>query len=59
MPSSRDRFIESFLQVSMSDTRYYNAVYNLGKCSLERVTRSILELVPVGLVAAAVRSTRP
>lgn len=43
----RERFIERFLHCSMADTRYYNAVFNTAKNPLERVARSILELIPV------------
>ena len=43
----RERFIERFLHCSMADTRYYHAVFNTAKNPLERVTRSILELIPV------------
>lgn len=42
----RDRFIERFLHCSMSDTRYYHAVFNTAKSPIESIARSILELVP-------------
>ena len=44
---SRERFLESFLHCSIADTRYYNAVFNTSKNTLERITRSILELLPL------------
>ena len=43
----RERFIERFLHCSMADTRYYHAVFNTAKNRLERITGSILELIPV------------
>jgi cytidylate kinase len=49
---SRERFIESFLHCSMADTRYYNAVFNTAKSSVERITRSMLELIPIPLERA-------
>jgi len=42
----RERFIERFLHCSMADTRYYHAVFNTAKNPLERITRSILQLIP-------------
>ena len=41
----RERFIERFLRCSMADTRYYHAVYNTEKCSLESIAGSIIELL--------------
>jgi hypothetical protein len=46
----RERFLESFLHCSIADTRYYNAVFNSSKNSLDAITRSILELVPLAAV---------
>lgn len=43
----RDRFIERFLHSSMADTRYYHAVFNTAKSPIERIARSILELIPI------------
>lgn len=47
----RERFIERFLHCSMSDTRYYHAVFNSAKSPLERVATSILDLVPETVAA--------
>ena len=49
---SRERFIESFLHCSMADTRYYHAVFNTAKNPFERITRSILELIPAAAVGS-------
>ena len=43
---NRERFIERFLHCSMADTRYYHAVYNTEKSSLEHIAKSILALLP-------------
>jgi hypothetical protein len=43
----RERFIQRFLHSSVADTSFYNAVFNTAKNSVERITRSVLELIPI------------
>jgi cytidylate kinase len=49
----RERFLEQFLHCSVSDPRFYHAVFNTSKNTVERITRSILELLPIERSAAA------
>ena len=42
----RERFLEDFLHCSISDSRFYHAVFNTSKNTLEGITRSILDLLP-------------
>jgi len=42
----RERFIERFLHCSMADPRHYHAIYNTGKSPLDKIAKSILDLLP-------------
>lgn len=44
---SRERFLEQFLHCSISDPRFYHAIFNTSKNTLERITRSVLDLLPI------------
>ncbi len=44
----RERFLEDFLHCSIADTRFYHAVFNTSRAPVERVTESILGLLPFG-----------
>ena len=54
----RERFIERFLHCSMADTRYYHAVFNTAKNPLERIARSMLQLIPVPVERAPAQTVR-
>lgn len=40
-----DQFIESFLNCSIADPRYYHAVFNTSKSRVSSIARSILQLI--------------
>jgi hypothetical protein len=42
----RERFLEEFLHCSIADTRFYHAIFNTSRTTVERVTESILGLLP-------------
>jgi len=42
----RERFLEEILHCSVADTRYYHAVFNTSRNSVDSITRSILALLP-------------
>lgn len=42
----RERFLEEMLHASIADTRYYHAVYDTSRSSIDRVAASIVALLP-------------
>ena len=42
----RERFLEEMLHSSIADTRYYHAVYDTSRSSIDHVAASIVALLP-------------
>jgi cytidylate kinase len=40
-----EQFIENFLNCSISDWRYYHAIFNTSKCKVSNIAHSIMELI--------------